>query len=53
MSHPRRRVNDDGTLEVFGANIEDDGLYACHVTTADGLAIYRFMLQVQGQRQLC
>ncbi|XP_053376969.1 papilin-like [Mercenaria mercenaria] len=47
-SNSRRRVNPDGTVEVFSATIEDDGMYACHVAGRSGRpTIYQYMLQVQ------
>ncbi|XP_052766205.1 uncharacterized protein LOC128207366 isoform X2 [Mya arenaria] len=47
VTSDERRSLSDGELQVFGANIEDDGMYACHVTSRSGLRIYRYMLQVQ------
>lgn len=47
-SSSRRIVNSDGTIEVFSATIEDDGMYACHVTGSSGRpTIYQYMLQVR------
>ncbi|KAL4238992.1 hypothetical protein ACF0H5_003696 [Mactra antiquata] len=44
----RRSLNADGTLVVTDTNIEDDGLYACHVRVSGGRpTVYRFMLQVR------
>lgn len=48
-SNSRRRVNSDGTIEVFSATIEDDGMYACHVGSVGRPTIYQYMLQVRGK----
>jgi hypothetical protein len=48
-SNSRRRVNPDGTIEVFSATIEDDGMYACHVGSPSRPTIYQYMLQVRGK----
>lgn len=49
VSDEKRQVNSDGTLVVFAATIEDDGMYACHVRAGGRPVIYRYLLQVQGQ----
>ena len=49
VSDEEREVNDDGTLVVFSATIDDDGMYACHIKSNGRPVIYRYLLQVQGK----